>query len=182
MKSYQRLLIHTWIYLLLFCLPVVSFGADKVTLQLDWKNQFQFAGYYVAKELGFYADAGLDVTIKEYESETDVADDVVSRKAHFGIGRSSLILESMEGKPVYLLSAIFQHSPFMLQVKKRFDLELVSDLKGKRIMVTDDVVGMASLTAMLTSNGIRSEDFISQKHTSNIKGVKSALDSYLPVC
>ena len=109
MGKYPRLLLRTCVWLLLFCLPVSAFGADKVTLQLIWKNQFQFAGYYVARELGFYDEAGLDVSIKEYEFGSDVTADVVSRRAHFGVGRSSLILESMEGKPVYLLSAIFQH-------------------------------------------------------------------------
>ena len=55
--NYQRLLLRTSLWLILFCLPVSAFGADKVTLQLIWKNQFQFAGYYVARELGFYDDA-----------------------------------------------------------------------------------------------------------------------------
>ena len=35
-----------------------------VKLQLQWVAQAQFAGYYVAKDKGFYKDAGLDVTIK----------------------------------------------------------------------------------------------------------------------
>ena len=39
-------------------------AADKVTLQLKWVTQAQFAGYYVAKEKGFYKDENLDVTIK----------------------------------------------------------------------------------------------------------------------
>ncbi|MEN9895115.1 MAG: hypothetical protein RIR97_967 [Pseudomonadota bacterium] len=39
-------------------------AADKVTLQLKWVAQSQFAGYYVAKDKGFYKDAGLDVDIK----------------------------------------------------------------------------------------------------------------------
>lgn len=39
-------------------------AADKVTLQLKWVAQSQFAGYYVAKDKGFYKDAGLDVEIK----------------------------------------------------------------------------------------------------------------------
>ena len=39
-------------------------AADKVTLQLKWVTQAQFAGYYVAKDKGFYKDAGLDVSIK----------------------------------------------------------------------------------------------------------------------
>jgi polar amino acid transport system substrate-binding protein len=165
MRKYPRLSRWFYIGLLLLCLPVSVFGADKVTLQLIWKNQFQFAGYYVAQELGFYEDAGLDVTIQEYEFGMDVTAEVVSQQADFGVGRSSLILESMDGQPVFLLSAIFQHSPFMLLAKDREDLKAVADLKGKRIMVTDDVVGMASLTAMLTGNGIKSGDYTSQKHT-----------------
>ena len=39
-------------------------AADTVTIQLKWVSQAQFAGYFVAKEKGFYKDAGLDVTIK----------------------------------------------------------------------------------------------------------------------
>ncbi len=38
--------------------------AQKVTLQLKWVTQAQFAGYYVAQEKGFYKDAGLEVEIK----------------------------------------------------------------------------------------------------------------------
>ncbi len=41
-----------------------AFAADSVTLQLKWVTQAQFGGYYVAKDKGFYADEGLDVTIK----------------------------------------------------------------------------------------------------------------------
>ena len=39
-------------------------AADKVTVQMKWVTQAQFAGYYVAKDKGFYKDEGLDVTIK----------------------------------------------------------------------------------------------------------------------
>ena len=39
-------------------------AADSVTIQLKWVSQAQFAGYFVAKEKGFYKEAGLDVTIK----------------------------------------------------------------------------------------------------------------------
>ena len=49
----------------LFALGIGSAeAADKVTLQLKWVTQAQFAGYYVAKDKGFYEEAGLDVTIK----------------------------------------------------------------------------------------------------------------------
>ena len=39
-------------------------AADEVTLQLKWVTQAQFAGYYVAKDKGFYEEEDLDVTIK----------------------------------------------------------------------------------------------------------------------
>ncbi|MGE0503080.1 MAG: ABC transporter substrate-binding protein [Rhizobiaceae bacterium] len=41
-----------------------AYAADKVTLQLKWVTQSQFAGYYVAKEKGFYTEENLDVDIK----------------------------------------------------------------------------------------------------------------------
>ena len=41
-----------------------AMAADKLTLQLKWVAQSQFAGYYVAKEKGFYEEEGLDVDIK----------------------------------------------------------------------------------------------------------------------
>lgn len=164
-------------------IPVSVSALEKVSLQLVWKNQFQFAGYYVAKELGYYADLGLDVDIREYEFGIDVTRDVLSQDAHFGVGRSSLIIERMEGKPVFLLAAIYQHSPFMLLAKSRDDLKEVSDLKGKRIMVPDDVVGMASMNAMLTSNRIEPENYIVQKHTFNIddliEGKTDAISAYI---
>src|SRR5207244_2794680 len=37
---------------------------DKVTLQLKWVTQAQFAGYYAAKAKGYYAQQGLDVKLK----------------------------------------------------------------------------------------------------------------------
>ena len=39
-------------------------AAEPVTVQLKWVAQAQFAGYFVAKDKGFYKEAGLDVTIK----------------------------------------------------------------------------------------------------------------------
>ena len=38
-------------------------AADKVTLQLKWVTQTQFAGYYVAQAKGYYREANLDVTV-----------------------------------------------------------------------------------------------------------------------
>src|SRR3978361_541581 len=58
---------------------------DQVSLQLKWKHQFQFAGYYAALEQGFYRDAGLEVTIREGGPDIDVAEAVASGTANFGL-------------------------------------------------------------------------------------------------
>jgi ABC-type nitrate/sulfonate/bicarbonate transport system substrate-binding protein len=55
---------------------------DQVSMQLKWKHQFQFAGYYAALEQGFYRHAGLDVTIREGAPGIDVVETVASGKAH----------------------------------------------------------------------------------------------------
>src|SRR5580692_8667396 len=57
---------------------------DQVSLQLKWKHQFQFAGYYAALAQGFYRDAGLDVNIREGGPDIDVTDTVATGKADFG--------------------------------------------------------------------------------------------------
>ncbi len=44
--------------------PTSAEELKKVSLQLRWDSQFQFAGYYAAKWQGYYADAGLDVDIR----------------------------------------------------------------------------------------------------------------------
>ena len=38
-------------------------AAERVTIQLEWQHQFQFAGYYAAQDQGYYRDAGLEVTL-----------------------------------------------------------------------------------------------------------------------
>jgi ABC-type nitrate/sulfonate/bicarbonate transport system substrate-binding protein len=47
---------------------------DQVSLQLKWKHQFQFAGYYAALAQGYYRNAGLDVTIREGGPDIDATD------------------------------------------------------------------------------------------------------------
>lgn len=52
---------------------------EKVSLQLNWKNQFEFAGFYMAKEKGYYKNAGLDVDIREFQNGINVVKSVVDQ-------------------------------------------------------------------------------------------------------
>lgn len=155
----------------------------KITLQLNWLNQFQFAGYYVAKEKGFYNNVGLDVDIKEFTVNTHLVEMIKNKKADFAIGSSSLLIDRINGADVIALGAIFQESPLMLLVKKDSNINSVKDLKNKKIMITNDAANSASILAMLSANGLRESDFIRQEHSFNIEdlinGNSDAMASYI---
>lgn len=155
----------------------------KITLQLNWLNQFQFAGYYIAKEKGFYNDVGIDLDIKEFTSNTDLIQMVKTKRADFAIGSSSLLIDRINGADVVALGAILQESPLMLLVKKDSNINSVKDLKNKKIMITNDAANSASILAMLSANGLRESDFIRQEHSFNIEdlinGNTDAMASYM---
>lgn len=111
-------------------------SADShIVLQLKWKPQFQFAGYYVAQELGFYKDAGLDVEIRAGGPGLNSVSEVVSGRAQFGISSSNLLAEHIMGAPVKVLAAIFQNSPSRFITLASSGIETAEDLEGKRVML-----------------------------------------------
>ncbi|HXL12809.1 MAG TPA: ABC transporter substrate-binding protein [Bradyrhizobium sp.] len=124
---------------------------DPVSLQLKWKHQFQFAGYYAALERGFYRDAGLDVTIREGGPGIDVAETVASGKADFGVCSASVLREWTMGRRLVVLAAIFQRSPAVILVARRADISSVSDLRGRTLM---DAPGSDEIAAMLKREGV----------------------------
>ena len=124
---------------------------DQVSLQLKWKHQFQFAGYYAALAQGFYRNAGLDVTIREGGPGIDVADAVASGKADYGVCSASVLREWTMGRRLVVLAAIFQHSPAIILVPRRADITSVSDLRGRTLM---DSPGSDELEAMLKREGV----------------------------
>ena len=112
-----------------------AFALEKVALQLKWSNSYQFAGYYAAKELGYYQDVGLDVQIKPLQVGMNVAQEVSSGRANFGTGSSGLLQARQDGLPVVALAAIFQHSPYVLIAKKYKEDQSIQDLSGKPILL-----------------------------------------------
>jgi ABC-type nitrate/sulfonate/bicarbonate transport system substrate-binding protein len=87
---------------------------ERVTLQLKWLHQFQFAGYYAAQAKGFYRDEGLEVTIREGGPDKPPVATVLSGEAQYSIGDSDLITTRINGQPIVALAAIFQHSPYVI--------------------------------------------------------------------
>ncbi|MBF0357226.1 MAG: ABC transporter substrate-binding protein [Magnetococcales bacterium] len=131
----KQLSIITATFLLLFITSNSATALDSVTLQLKWTHAFQFAGYYTAKEKGYYRDAGLDVTLTEAGPGIDVVKQVLNGTAQFGVGTSSLLLERHTGKPVVALAVIFQHSPQVLITHNNKLKHGIKSIEGKRLML-----------------------------------------------
>ena len=148
----------------------------KVSVQLEWKHQFEFAGFYTAIEKGYYKDIGLEVELKEFKDKINISDEVISGKSTFGISSSSLILEKLNKKPVVLLASYFKQNALALAVKE--DIKIPSDLKNKKIMALDYEFHSTSIGAMLKDSKISMEDIERIDHNFKIdKFVNGEIDA-----
>jgi len=154
--------------LVLLSSTLIASDLKKVTLQLSWFDQFQFAGYYMAKEKGYYRQLGLDVEIRPFKFGIDIPKDVHDNTINFAVGRETLILERANNRNIVALYALFQSSPLVLLSTKESNINTISDFVGKKIMTTIDDAGEVSLKAMISSNNVKLDNLNFIKHTHNI--------------
>lgn len=150
---------------------------ESVTLQLKWRHQFQFAGYYAALEKGYYRDAGLDVKLVEAMPDTNVVDEVVSGRAHYGVGTSELLLARRQS-PVVALAVIFQHSPLILLARED-KIGNLHQLAGQEVMLESHA---EELLAYMRKENLRPESLHIRPHSQNfgdlIDGKVAAMSAY----
>lgn len=127
------------------------------SIQLSWKFQFEFAPFIVAQEKGYYRDAGLNVELREWSPASDVAKDVASGKANYGILASSLVVERAQGKPLVALASLMQHSAVALLARRESGIESVHDLAGKRVATTHDTED--EIHAYLAASGLSRDKY-----------------------
>jgi NitT/TauT family transport system substrate-binding protein len=129
-----------------------------VTVQLAWTHQAQFAGMYVADQLGYYTVEGLDVTFVESGSQVDKLAPVLDGTAQFGVaGADELILARSQAKPLRAIATIYRRSPivFISLAEKR--ISRPQDFAGKTIRAPAILV--PSLRAMMTQVGIAPDQY-----------------------
>ncbi|NDV24691.1 PAS domain S-box protein [Desulfovibrio sp. JC022] len=144
----------------LLCFASNSFAnkkLDKITLQLKWFHQFQFAGYYAALEKGFYEDEGLDVTIIERDLRHNPIDQVLAGNADFGVSNSEVLLHYLNGKRLVLLASVYQHSPLVFISKTKPLIHTAQELKGKNVLMSSASQDI-ELKVMLERAGISFSD------------------------
>lgn len=138
---------------------------DTVSLQLNWLHQFQFAGFYVAKEKGFYKEKGLYVNLLEFD-KSDVIKKITQREVDFGVGKSSLIVKNNTNPNIAMIMPIFQSSPSVL-ITTNPSIQKIKDFRNKKIMITNDEMSAISINSMLVTAGLTHGDYQVVPHAFN---------------
>ena len=153
---------------------------ERVVLQLKWRHQFQFAGYYAAVEQGYYREAGLEVELREARPERDHLETVLTGEAQYGVGNSDLLLSRAAGKPVVVLAPIFQHSPLALVARKTPEISSLHSLHDRPMMMIDSE--KAEILAYFKHEGVDIEGLKIRPHTHRIEdfieGKVDAMSAY----
>ena len=115
---------------------VQAWAADKVALQLKWVTQAQFAGYYVAKDKGFYKEVGLDVEIKPGGPDIAPPQVIAGGGADVIIDWMPPALASREkGVALVNIAQPFKSSGMMLVCRKETGITKPEDFQGKTLGV-----------------------------------------------
>ncbi|WP_374313878.1 ABC transporter substrate-binding protein [Dongia sp.] len=109
---------------------------DALTLQLKWVTQAQFAGYYVAKDKGFFDEVGLDVTIKAGGPDINPSQVIAGGGADVVVDWMPSALATREkGVPLVNIAQFFQKSGMMLTCRKDAGIKTPKDFKDKTLGV-----------------------------------------------
>jgi diguanylate cyclase (GGDEF)-like protein len=130
---------------------------EEITLYLNWKHQFEYAGFYMAKERGYFEEAGLDVEIVEYDGSHDLIEMVHSTPDTYGLYHAGVIQEYLNGSPVRLLANFFKRSPLVLVTQP--DISTPEGLRGRKILSVAHDLESINVRQLLHDAGIGTEDY-----------------------
>jgi NitT/TauT family transport system substrate-binding protein len=111
-------------------------GKKKVTLQLKWVTQAQFAGYYAAKQKGYYDEEGLDVKIKVGGPSITPEQVVLGKQADFGIDwLPSMLASRDQGQDLVNIAQVFTRSGMLELTWKDSGITSIGQMRGKKVGV-----------------------------------------------
>lgn len=132
-----------------------SMDLEDITLVLDWTPNTNHTGIYVAKELGYYDELGLDVSIVQ-PPEDGAAVLVAGNKAEFGIGVQDSLAEAFISEnplPITTVATIIQHNTSGILSAKGNGIDTPKGMEGKTYATWDIPVEQAMIRTIVAEDG-----------------------------
>ncbi len=145
--------------LLATLLSLSSHAGDKMTLILDWFVNPDHGPIIIAKEKGFFAEAGLEVNIVAPADPSDPPKMVAAGKADLAVSyQPQLHMQVAEGMPLVRVGTLVGTPLNCLLTLKNGSVQKIADLKGKKVGFSVAGVDEAVLKKMLNHNGLKMSD------------------------
>ncbi|MDD3311571.1 ABC transporter substrate-binding protein [Pseudodesulfovibrio sp.] len=131
MSRFTHLLPAALLALLLTAAPAGAI--EKASIVLQWLPQAQFAGYYVAKDKGFYEEEGIYLHIMSGGPDVLASEYLETGRADFATLFLATGIQRRATLPLVNIGQFVQNSALMLICKKSSGIEKVEDLAGKKV-------------------------------------------------
>ncbi|MCK5294316.1 MAG: ABC transporter substrate-binding protein [Arcobacteraceae bacterium] len=162
-KLFLKLILTTF---LLSNFSIFAKELKKVSIQLNWKYQFEYAGFIIAKEKGFYEKIGFDVKLKEFNNNTNTLKDIINNKSTFAISDSLLMIER-QSNDIVLLANYYKQSPLVIVTNKT--IKHPKDLEFKSLMSSQERLINTPIDFMFKHLTINYKNINFKKNTYNIQ-------------
>ncbi|MGT2845864.1 ABC transporter substrate-binding protein [Streptococcus massiliensis] len=130
-----------------------SAAGQKIDFILDWSPNTNHTGLYVAKEKGYFKEAGLDVDIK-LPPEDSTSDLIINGKAPFGIYFQDSMAKKLEkGAEITAVAALVEHNTSGIISKKSANIKSPKDLAGKKYGTWNDPIELGMIKTLVESQG-----------------------------
>jgi len=130
-------------------------GLEKVTFVLDWTPNTNHTGLYVAQELGYFEEAGLEVEIQQ-PPEDGAAVLVASGRADFGVSFQDSMAAALAGDdalPITAVASVIQHNTSGIISRAGEGMDTPKGMEGHSYATWNGAIELATLEEVVKVDG-----------------------------